>query len=144
MTMAKQKILYRSYETTLKVPFHDLDPLNVVWHGNYLKYFDIARFELFQSVGIDLYGFLEKHQLIFPVSRSSVKHVHPLRHNDEIICRATVTEAQYKIAMNFQIRLARDNTVCAKGTGEQVAVKVPGMDIQFDIPPEITRALELP
>ncbi len=25
------------------LPFHDLDPMRVVWHGNYMKYFEIAR-----------------------------------------------------------------------------------------------------
>jgi acyl-CoA thioester hydrolase len=144
MTTARKQPAYRSFETTLRVPFHDLDPLNVVWHGNYLKYFDIARFGLFESAGIDLYGFLDKYRLIFPVSRSSAKHIRPLRHNDEFICKATVTEAKYKVAMNFEVRLTRDNTLCATGKGEQVAVKVPEMEIQFDVPAEITRALELP
>ncbi|MFQ8625045.1 MAG: hypothetical protein ACLSA2_00440 [Candidatus Gastranaerophilaceae bacterium] len=27
-----------SAETLIEVPFYDLDPMNVVWHGNYIKY----------------------------------------------------------------------------------------------------------
>ena len=27
----------------LKVPFHDVDTMQVVWHGHYLKYFEQAR-----------------------------------------------------------------------------------------------------
>ena len=41
----------RSHEIRLSVPFHDLDPMDVVWHGNYLKYFDMARFALFREAG---------------------------------------------------------------------------------------------
>ena len=48
-----------SHEVRMKVPFFDADPMQIVWHGNYLKYFDIARSELFDALGIDLFAFLE-------------------------------------------------------------------------------------
>ena len=34
------------FETEITIPFFDLDPMNVVWHGNYIKYFEIARCNL--------------------------------------------------------------------------------------------------
>ncbi|MBR9984815.1 MAG: acyl-CoA thioesterase [Desulfosarcina sp.] len=130
-----------SYDIQLKVPFHDLDSMQVVWHGNYFKYFDVARFGLFHSVGIDLYGYLKSRQMVFPITRSSVKHILPLRFDDSFICRATVTEARYKIAMDSEIRLSDTGEICARGKGEQVAVKLPDMTLEFEIQPEITRAL---
>jgi acyl-CoA thioester hydrolase len=130
-----------SYDIEMKVPFHDLDPMQVVWHGNYFKYFDVVRFGLFKSVGIDLYDYLTDRQLVFPLTRSSIKHIVPLRFDDPFICRATVTEARYKIAMNFEIRRPGSGEVCTRGTGEQVAVKLPDMALEFEIPSEITRAL---
>ncbi|MEN8690185.1 MAG: hotdog domain-containing protein, partial [Desulfobacterales bacterium] len=75
------------YEFKRRVPFHDLDPLQIVWHGNYLKYFDIARFGLFKQAGLDLYQYSLTRQLIFPVTRSSAKHIVPLRYDDEFVCR---------------------------------------------------------
>ncbi|MFZ0131831.1 MAG: thioesterase family protein [Desulfobacterales bacterium] len=129
------------YEYEARVPFHDLDPLQVVWHGNYLKYFDIARFGLFRQAGLDLYRYFLDHQLIFPVTRSSTKHIVPLRHDDAFVCKATVTEAVYKIAMSFEIRLTAGNQVCTRGTSEQVAVKMPEMEMQFEVPGDISAAL---
>ena len=38
----------------IKVPFHDLDPGNVVWHGRYFKYFESARTLLFEGIGYKL------------------------------------------------------------------------------------------
>ena len=128
-------------EVRLDVPFHDLDPLGIVWHGNYYKYFDVARFALFEKAGIDLYGYSIRHNMIFPVSRSSAKHILPLRHNDPFICKATVTEAIYKIAMDFEIRLVDTGQICARGKGEQLAVKIPEMEMQFEIPQDISSAL---
>ena len=130
-----------TYEIEMKVPFHDLDPMQVVWHGNYFKYFDVVRFGLFQSVGIDLYQYLTDQQLVFPLTRSSIKHILPLRFDDRFLCRATATEARYKIALDFVISRPEDGAICVRGTGEQVAVKLPGMALEFEIPPEITRAL---
>lgn len=129
------------YDIEMTVPFHDLDPMQVVWHGNYFKYFDVARFGLFSSVGIDLYKYMTDRQLVFPLTRSSIKHILPLKFEDRFICRATVTEARYKITMNFDIIRPQNGEICTRGTGEQVAVKLPDMALEFEIPSEITRAL---
>jgi acyl-CoA thioester hydrolase len=77
----------KSFEVKIRVPFFDLDPMQIVWHGNYLNYFEIARAALFDSKGVDLYSYYDKHQLIFPIIRTSTKHIFPLRHRDEIFAR---------------------------------------------------------
>ena len=133
-----------SYEAKLTVPFHDLDPMHIVWHGNYFKYFDIARFGLFSSAGIDLYEFYKKTNYLFPLTKTSTKHIIPLQYNDAFTCKATVIEAQIKIVIDFEIRRpgrSDSGEVCTKGRGEQVAVKYPEMEIMFEIPVEIRRAL---
>ena len=133
-----------SHEVKLSVPFHDLDTMHIVWHGNYLKYFDIARFGLFSSAGIDLYEFYKKTNYLFPLTKTSTKHIIPLKYNDAFTCKATVIEAQIKIVIDFEIRRpgrSGSDEVCTKGRGEQVAVKYPEMEIMFEIPGEIRKAL---
>ena len=34
--------LYSS-EIEIKIPFYDLDPMNIVWHGNYIKYLESSK-----------------------------------------------------------------------------------------------------
>ena len=130
-----------SYEVTLKVPFYDLDPMQIVWHGNYLKYFDIARSELFDHLGVDLFAYHDKTRYIFPIIRTAVKHIRPLKRGDEFVCRATVKDARTKIVVLFEVRLVKDGTLCARGSTEQVAVREPEMEMEFTIPEEISRAL---
>ncbi len=130
-----------SYDIKMKVAFHDLDPMQVVWHGNYLKYFDVARFGLFAEAGIDLYDYMVYQHYVFPVTRSSIKHIAPLKPFDEFICRATVIEAVYKIGMDFEIRLVEDDTLCARGSSEQLAVRYPEMEMEFEVPADIRTAL---
>ena len=38
-------------EITLTIPFYDLDPLEIVWHGNYARYFEQARCALLDKIG---------------------------------------------------------------------------------------------
>ncbi len=128
-------------EVNLTVPFHDLDPLRMVWHGNYLKYFDIARTELFNSSGVDLFDYFNKTNYLFPITKTSTKHIVSLRYQDEFRCKATCIEAQYKIVIEFKIRLEKNNQICAKGISEQVAVKYPEMEMMFEIPQDIQKAL---
>jgi acyl-CoA thioester hydrolase len=130
----------KSFEVKIKIPFFDLDPMQIVWHANYLNYFEIARAALFENNGIDLSSFFEKYQLIFPIIKTSTKHVLPLRHNDEIICKATLVDAYVKLIVDFEIRKVTDGKICTRGRTEQVAVKIPGMEMLFSMPEEIRRA----
>jgi acyl-CoA thioester hydrolase len=131
----------KSFELTLKVPFYDLDPLRMVWHGNYLKYFDTARSGLFDHLGVDLESFYNKTKILFPISKTYTKHIFPLRYKDEFICNASISDARHKIVVEFEIRLASDRKLCTRGSSEQVAVQTPEMEIMLKIPDEIREAL---
>ncbi|MBU0513146.1 MAG: acyl-CoA thioesterase [Proteobacteria bacterium] len=128
-------------ELRLEVPFHDLDPLRVVWHGNYLKYFELARDALFKQQGLDLFDYFQKTGYVFPIIKTSVKYIHPLRYNDEFMSRAQLVEAKVKIVIDFEIVLAADNIVCARGRSEQAAVKASDMSLELVIPEKIRIAL---
>lgn len=128
-------------EIVHKVPFYDLDPMQIVWHGNYFQYFEDARVALFASRGIDLYEFYLRTKHIFPIVRTSTKHVHPLKYGDEFVCKATLIDGRMKIIIDFEIRLTGNQRLCARGRTEQVAVKAPQMEMLFSIPEEIRKAL---
>ncbi len=127
----------KSFEVKISVPFFDLDPMQIVWHGNYLNYFELARAALFEHHGVDLYSYYDREKIIFPIIRTSTKHIFPLKHRDEVICKATLVDANIKLVVDFEIRKAPDGSVCARGRTEQVAVKTPEMETLFSIPQDI-------
>lgn len=131
----------KSFEARISVPFFDLDPMQIVWHGNYLNYFEIARAGLFEHYGVDLYQYYEREKIIFPIIRTATKHIFPLKHRDEIIVKATLADANIKLVVDFEIRRATDGSVCARGRTEQVAVKAPEMETLFSIPRDIRNLL---
>ena len=67
---------------------------------------------------------MKSSKLIFPIIRTSTKHIFPLRHRDEIICKATLVDAYIKLVVDFEIRKAEDGKVCTRGRTEQVTVKL--------------------
>jgi acyl-CoA thioester hydrolase len=90
---------------------------------------------------LDLFDYFTKTNYLFPITKTSTKHIVSLRYRDEFTCQATCIEAQYKITIDFKIKLLKNNQICAKGRSEQVAVKYPDMEMLFEIPDDIRNAL---
>ena len=130
-----------SASVTLKVPYYDVDLMQIVWHGNYLKYFEAARHALFKKYGADMQRYMEDTKYAFPVVRSTIKHIWPLRFDDEFTCMAVLKEARVRIVVDFEIKLVSNGKLCATGRTEQVAVRLPEMEMAFQIPEEVQKAL---
>ncbi|MGA3083445.1 MAG: thioesterase family protein [Thermodesulfobacteriota bacterium] len=125
----------------LKVPYYDVDTMQIVWNGNYFKYFERARQAFFRERGVDLLDYAKKTDYVFPVIRSMIKHIQPLRMDDEFVCTAILKEARIRIVLKFEIKLQSNGLVCAKGQSEQIALFLPKKEIAFLIPEEIRKAL---
>jgi YbgC/YbaW family acyl-CoA thioester hydrolase len=72
------------FRVTMRVPLKDVDPFQVVWYGNYIGYFDLARTALLRRYGLgppDLaaWGFYA------PVVGAEVQYHAPARYDDEIV-----------------------------------------------------------
>jgi acyl-CoA thioester hydrolase len=69
-----------------------------------------------------------------------IKHIWPLRFDDEFTCTVVLKEARVRIVLDFEIKLISDGKLCATGRTEQVAVLLPEMEMVFQIPEEIQKA----
>ena len=67
----------------LEVRFSDTDAMGVVWHGNYLKYFEDAREHFGEVFKLE---YLETHKkgFLMPIAKTSVKHLAPIYYGDKI------------------------------------------------------------
>jgi acyl-CoA thioester hydrolase len=124
-----------------QVSFYDLDPGQMVWHGNYFNYFEDARRALFASRGIDLVEYSRKRSCFFPVIKTSTRHLYPLRYGDIFICQAKLLDARTIIITDFEIRIKGQKRICVQGRTEQVAVKGPDLEMLLFIPEEIRKAV---
>jgi acyl-CoA thioester hydrolase len=112
----------RRVETRIKVPFHDLDPAGIVWHGHYLKYFEVARCELLDSFGYN-YDRMVESGYAWPVIDMHLRFVKPALFGQEILVTAELAEWEYRLKIDYVIRDLAGARMC-KGSTVQVAVVI--------------------
>jgi acyl-CoA thioester hydrolase len=109
----------RLHEThvEIEVPFHDVDALGVVWHGNYYKYLEIARTSLLRSLGLDA-GSEITHRFRLLIVETKCRYASPLRYGDRIRVAAWIREHARRITVAYEItnlatdrRAARAHTI---------------------------------
>lgn len=139
--MPKTEIADRLSATeTMRVPFHDADPANVVWHGRYLKYFEEARRSLFEDIG---YGYSEMLDsgYVWPVVDASLRFVRPLQVDQRFTVTATLREWELRIVVEYRI-CDLDGTVCTKGRTVQVPLNAGTMELCIGTPGVLLEKIE--
>jgi acyl-CoA thioester hydrolase len=74
----------------VRVIYGDTDQMGMVYYGNYLRYFEIARNEYLRKAGVNYRRFEETHGLMLPVVKASVEYHQSARYDDELAISATV------------------------------------------------------
>ncbi|OGI22817.1 MAG: hypothetical protein A2287_03620 [Candidatus Melainabacteria bacterium RIFOXYA12_FULL_32_12] len=83
--------LSMKHENLVKIYHHDTDCYNVVWHGAYLKWFEIGRVDFSQLVGIDFKA-LDEMGILLPVVDLHCRYKSPARLMDEILITTELKE----------------------------------------------------
>ena len=99
---------------TLRVPFHDCDPLFVVWHGNYYRYFEIARSALLKRLHLDVPHIRAMNYRQY-VTETRCRHLAPLTYDDEFVVRATISQKTPVIRVSFRIENVTTGRQAARG-----------------------------
>lgn len=102
----------------LKVRFHECDPLQIVWHGNYLKYFEEGREDFGKRHHIS-YLDVKENGFATPVVKSVCEHKLPLKYGDEFEVETTFINSEAaKIIFKYKIYFS-GKLIC---TGETIQV----------------------
>jgi acyl-CoA thioester hydrolase len=101
-------------EVELEVPFHDVDGLQVVWHGHYYKYFELARTALLRACKLDVPDMIELGYRMVVID-SKCRHVYPLRYGDKFRVSAWFKEVEYRLHIAFEVFNLTAQRRAAKG-----------------------------
>ena len=104
----------------VKVPFHDLDPVGIVWHGNYSKYFEIARCALLETFNYN-YDEMARSGYSWPIIDLHLRYVKAARFGETLQIRASCANGNTGCASTIWHPTPPGLRVC-KGTSIQVAV----------------------
>lgn len=130
-----------SAETIIKAQFYDLDPMSVVWHGNYARFLEQARCALLDSIGYN-YSEMQASGFAWPIVDMRVKYVRPIVFGQEIVVTATLTEFQNRLKIDYRIRDHTSGEVLTKASTVQVAVSLATGEMQLESPAALTDKLE--
>ena len=125
----------------VEVPFHDVDAMQVAWHGHYLKYFELARCALLRRFDYD-YPQMQASGYLWPIVECHLKYIRPARYRQNLSVQATLLEYENRIKIAYQIRDRETGERLTKGYTVQVAVDAATRELQFVSPPVVFRNLE--
>ncbi len=109
-----------SHVITLDVRFSEVDSLGMVWHGNYIHYFEVAREAFGKKYGLD-YTSLINAKLVVPVVEAQVFYHSPGRLDDRLeITAYFIYHESSKLEMYYEICRASDRIFLAEGRTLQV------------------------
>ena len=108
-------------ETNLTVQFYDLDPLNVVWHENYIKYLETARCELLDKLGYD-YEDMKRDNVAYPVATMDLKFIKPCVFNQKLKIITSVEEIEPSLIMKYTIYDAETGDKLFKARSMQICI----------------------
>jgi len=128
-------------EAEITVEFYDLDPMQVVWHGNYVNYFEVGRRALLEKIGYS-YDEMEKSGYAFPVTEVSAKYIGSLRFRDRARVKAILMEYENCLMIRYEIRNAQTGILTTKGTSTQMACDVMKHESCFVCPPILIKKIE--
>lgn len=108
-----------TYTTDIRVRYSETDQMGIVYHANYLAWFEVGRTEWLRESGYT-YRALEGEGLIMPVTEVGCKY-HQSAHYDDLIRVTTWIESYNRVRMRFGYEVRReDGTLLVTGFTEHV------------------------
>ena len=77
--------------TQVRVRYAETDQMNVVYHGNYAQYFEVARAEGIRSIGLT-YREIEAHGFLMPLVELHTKYLRPAHYDDLLTIKTELRE----------------------------------------------------
>lgn len=103
------------YDHTLRVRYCETDQMGIVWHGNYIQYFEEARTEAFRATGAGSYDEMEKLGIMMPVVHLALDYYASAHFDDVLTCRVIVKDPP-SARMTFHYEIMNESgTLLCKG-----------------------------
>ncbi len=122
-----------SCEVEIEIPFFDVDLMEIVWHGHYVKYFEIARCALLEKID---YGYMQMREsgYTWPVIDIRLRYAKPARFEQKIIVYADISEWENRLKINYKIVDKQTGVRLTRGYTYQVAVEIESEEMCYESP----------
>lgn len=128
-------------DTRIQVPFFDVDVMQVVWHGHYVKYLEQARCTLLDGLGYN-YHEMTASGYAWPVVDLQLRYVNPAVFGQWIVVRAELVEWRNRLVIHYLIRDEVSGQRLTRASTTQVAVEIATREMQLTSPPVLLQAVD--
>jgi acyl-CoA thioester hydrolase len=125
-----------SAEAIAKIQFYDVDAMQVVWHGNYARFLELARCALLEKIGYS-YPEMARSGYFWPVVDMRIKYVRPVRMAQQVRLTATLLEYENRLRIDYRIVDVASGDLLSKAQTTQLAVAIGTGQLEFNSPNEL-------
>jgi len=120
------------HDVTIRVRYAETDQMGVVYHSNYLIWFEVGRFELMPAQGFDYKKMEAEDDCYLVVADVHCRYHHPARYDELLTVRTRILEAKNRI-LRFGYELFRqsDSKLLATGDTTHVSCRRDGRVTHF-------------
>lgn len=122
------------------VPFYDVDSMQVVWHGHYVKYLERARCDLLDHID---YGYraMRESGYAWPVVKLSLRYARPATFGQVLQIVASMIEWEYRLIIDYEILDKDSDAKLASASSMQVPVDIQTGETCLGTPPILEERL---
>ncbi len=128
-------------ETIIEVPFYDLDPMGVVWHGNYVKYLEAARCDLLSKIGYT-YTDMMNEGIAYPVATMDLKFIKSAVFSQKLKVVTEITEYDPALYIKYEIFDANTGEKLFKAKSMQICINAKTGESIYVPPKKFVEKLE--
>ncbi len=132
-----------SSKTSLRVRYAETDQMGIVYHSNYLIWFEVGRSELLRELSLP-YTLFEEQGLGLAVVEANCRYRKPTHYDDELVI-VTEMESISRKTVIFLYRVYRQETLLAEGKTVHVFINKEGRSTdvrKYAIWPRLQSVLE--
>jgi acyl-CoA thioester hydrolase len=130
-----------SGQTKLRVRYAETDKMGVVYHSNFLIWFEVGRVELLRQLGFQ-YSEMEKQaNCHLPVADLHIRYKSPARYDDEIVVKTGLQRVSRSL-LHFVYEIVRESDNVVLATGDSMHIVVDDKLVRTSLPEEYMRAFK--
>lgn len=103
-------------ETRVRVRYAETDQMGVVYHANYLVWFEVGRVEFIRAMGLDYRTMEEEEGALIAVVEARARYKAPARYDDELIVRTHLAGVRGSVVrFTYAVVRASDGLLLCEG-----------------------------
>jgi acyl-CoA thioester hydrolase len=125
----------------IEVAFYEVDPMQIMWHGNYINFMERARCALLEKIGYT-YVDMEKDGYGWPVVDVHVKYLKPLQFRQKVRVTARITEYEFGLRLTYTFVDIETGKVTTRAETTQMAINIKTRETNIVSPRELVEKIE--